>query len=166
MWKTIVEPDRLQMTIWRMHITCWIPKTKYTLSEYIKHTAFPLHQLYERASALRYGYLACLLTSVWRLPAIQTATYCIPASNVVSSEAFSLLWPSLTEELSVGRNSIIALRLKQSTWLFTVGWSQNQCLVEYFGDLRSEVETLNLTVLKIFSPLPRRRNFKEKLCGE
>jgi len=25
MWKNIVELDRPQMTIWRMHIACWIP---------------------------------------------------------------------------------------------------------------------------------------------
>jgi len=24
MWKNMVEPDRLQMTIWRMRIACWI----------------------------------------------------------------------------------------------------------------------------------------------
>jgi len=24
-WKNIVQPDRPQMTIWRMHIACWIP---------------------------------------------------------------------------------------------------------------------------------------------
>jgi len=25
MWKNIVELDRSQMTIWRVHIACWIP---------------------------------------------------------------------------------------------------------------------------------------------
>jgi len=25
-WKNVVEPDRSQMTIWRMDIACWIPK--------------------------------------------------------------------------------------------------------------------------------------------
>ena len=31
MWKNIVEPDRPQMTIWRMRTACWIPKaTKRT----------------------------------------------------------------------------------------------------------------------------------------
>ena len=24
MWKNIIEPDRPQMTIWRMRISCWI----------------------------------------------------------------------------------------------------------------------------------------------
>jgi hypothetical protein len=33
MWKNIVEPGRPQMTIWRMHIACWIPKATNTHSE-------------------------------------------------------------------------------------------------------------------------------------
>ena len=28
MWKNIVQPDRSQMTIWRMRIACWIPNAK------------------------------------------------------------------------------------------------------------------------------------------
>jgi len=31
MWKNIVEPGRPQMTIWLMHIACWITKAKHTL---------------------------------------------------------------------------------------------------------------------------------------
>jgi len=27
-WKNTVEPDRLQMTIWCMHIACWILNTQ------------------------------------------------------------------------------------------------------------------------------------------
>jgi len=27
MWKNMEEQDRPQMTIWRMRIACWIPKT-------------------------------------------------------------------------------------------------------------------------------------------
>jgi len=34
-WKNIVEPDRPQMKIWCMHITCWIPKTKNTHTQNI-----------------------------------------------------------------------------------------------------------------------------------
>jgi hypothetical protein len=34
MRKNIVEPDRLHMTIWRMRIACWIPKSIDTLSIY------------------------------------------------------------------------------------------------------------------------------------
>ena len=34
-WKNIVEPDRSQMTIWRMRIASWIIKTTNTNSEYV-----------------------------------------------------------------------------------------------------------------------------------
>jgi len=35
MWKNIVEWDRPQMTMRRMRIACWIPKTRNTHSEYV-----------------------------------------------------------------------------------------------------------------------------------
>ena len=35
MWKSILEPDQPQMTIWRMPIACWIPKATDTRSEYV-----------------------------------------------------------------------------------------------------------------------------------
>ena len=34
-WKNIVEPDGPQMTIWRTHFTCWLPKATNTNSEYV-----------------------------------------------------------------------------------------------------------------------------------
>jgi len=30
MWKNILQLDRPQMTIWRVHIACWIPKATNT----------------------------------------------------------------------------------------------------------------------------------------
>jgi hypothetical protein len=55
MWKNISEQGRQQMTIRRTPIACRIH------SEYVTLTAFPLQQwLYERASTLRYTYIACL----------------------------------------------------------------------------------------------------------
>jgi len=30
MWKNMVELDSLQMTIWRMRFTCWVPKATHT----------------------------------------------------------------------------------------------------------------------------------------
>jgi len=44
MWKNIVEPDRAQMTIWRMRIECWIPKATNTHSKYVILIAFQLQQ--------------------------------------------------------------------------------------------------------------------------
>jgi hypothetical protein len=32
MWENMVERDRLQMTIWRMRIACWLPKITHTLT--------------------------------------------------------------------------------------------------------------------------------------
>jgi len=43
MWKN-VKPDRPQMTIWRMRVAWWIPKTTNRHSEYIILIAFPLQQ--------------------------------------------------------------------------------------------------------------------------
>ena len=31
MWQNVADPDRLQMTRWRMRIECWIPKARHTL---------------------------------------------------------------------------------------------------------------------------------------
>jgi hypothetical protein len=57
--KNIVEPGRLQTTIWRMRIARWTPKATNTHSLYVILIAFPLQQcLHECASALRYTYVA------------------------------------------------------------------------------------------------------------
>jgi hypothetical protein len=46
----------------RMRIACWIPKATDTHSEYVLIT-FPLQRwLYERASMLRYAYIACVVS--------------------------------------------------------------------------------------------------------
>ena len=62
MWKNILQPIRLQMTIWRMRISCWTPKATNTFSECVTLFAFPLqHWSHERASMLRYTYSVCLV---------------------------------------------------------------------------------------------------------
>jgi hypothetical protein len=54
MWKGVVQPDRPQMTIWRIRTACWTPKATDTRSEYVIIIAFPRQQwLRERASMLR-----------------------------------------------------------------------------------------------------------------
>jgi len=35
MWENMVQPDRPQKTIWRMRISCCVPKAKNTPSEYV-----------------------------------------------------------------------------------------------------------------------------------
>ena len=63
MWKNAVEPDRPQMTIWRTHIACCVPKARDTHSEYVILFGYPQQQwLHERASLLRYTYIAYLVT--------------------------------------------------------------------------------------------------------
>jgi hypothetical protein len=60
-WKNILQPGRPQMTIWRMHIACWIAKATNTHSEYVILIADPLQQwLHDWASVLSYKYIACL----------------------------------------------------------------------------------------------------------
>jgi len=52
-WENILQPDRPQMTTWRMRIPYWITKTTNTHSEYVITIAFPLQQwLQESASML------------------------------------------------------------------------------------------------------------------
>jgi len=54
----MVQPDSPQMTIWRIHIACWKPKSTNPHSEYVIPTAFPQQQsLKERTSMLRYTYV-------------------------------------------------------------------------------------------------------------
>jgi hypothetical protein len=79
--KRIVEPGRPQMAIWRMRIACWIPKATNTHSEYETLIAFPLQQrFHERASMLRYSYIACL--GFVQYPVL-TCHYIIPATYPV-----------------------------------------------------------------------------------
>jgi len=61
MWKNLVETDRPQIT-WRMRIACWIPEANVTHSECVILIAFQLQQWFlQRASVLRYTYIACLV---------------------------------------------------------------------------------------------------------
>ena len=53
------------MTKWRMRIAYWMAKVTDTHSEYVMIISFPLQQwLHERASMLRYTYIACLVSSI------------------------------------------------------------------------------------------------------
>ena len=45
MWEKFVEPDRPQMTIWRVLIAGWIPNSTDTHSEFVILVSFPLQQL-------------------------------------------------------------------------------------------------------------------------
>jgi len=63
MWKNIVERRRPQMTIWRMHIACWITKDTNAHTEYVILIALPLQQwLHEHVSVLRYTYIGWIVS--------------------------------------------------------------------------------------------------------
>jgi hypothetical protein len=61
--KYIIEPDRPQMTIWRMRIAFWIPKATNTLSEYAILIVFHCNSSCTNASRLYVivHSLSCLL---------------------------------------------------------------------------------------------------------
>ena len=61
MWKNFVQLGRPQMTIWRTHIVCWVPKATNTHTGCVVHIALPLQQwLHERASLLSHmHFLSC-----------------------------------------------------------------------------------------------------------
>ena len=62
MLKNIVQLERPQMTIWRMHISRWVPEATKTHSEYVIVIVFPFRQwLHKSASVLRYTYVSCLV---------------------------------------------------------------------------------------------------------
>ena len=64
-WENNVQPDTLQMTIWRMGIACWISEATDTHSDYVILIDFPLQQwLHESASMLCYMYIAFLVVIV------------------------------------------------------------------------------------------------------
>ena len=58
----MIQPDRPQMTIWRMRSDCWIARATDTHLEYVIIIVFPLQQwLQEHALVLRYTCIGCLL---------------------------------------------------------------------------------------------------------
>ena len=60
MWKISAERGRLQRTIWRMRISCWMTKAKIIHSEYVVLTDFQLQQwLHESASVLPFKFIPC-----------------------------------------------------------------------------------------------------------
>jgi len=78
---------------------CWITKTTNTHSEYATLIAFPLQQrLHERASVLRYTYIACLaelLDSAYPISCahkIRTAILPITSKNPISLNKFGKGW--------------------------------------------------------------------------
>ena len=57
MWRNIIERGRPQMTIWRMPISCWIPKATNTHSEYVIFIAFFQRQKMAARKALNVTFI-------------------------------------------------------------------------------------------------------------
>jgi len=90
MWKNIVEPDRPQMTIWRIRSAHWIPKNTNTHSECVIQIVFLLQQwLHERASMLGHTYIACIVIN--KLKEIHVIISCIIFSLIVE-QITKILW--------------------------------------------------------------------------
>ena len=66
----------------RMRFTCWITKATDTHAEYVMFISFPRQQkLRERASALRYTYIGCVVIYYW-----SRRTAFMPSSPTVTQE--------------------------------------------------------------------------------
>jgi len=63
-FKNIVEPDRPQMTMWRMCIACWIPKTTDTHSEFLVLCCSTTTVVQTRLSATLYIHCVSCLNQV------------------------------------------------------------------------------------------------------
>jgi len=75
MWKSIVQPDRTQMTIWRMRIACFVPKGTDTHSEYVTMIDFPqLQWFHERNCVLHYTHIVCLVP-IYNLPSVTSDSF-------------------------------------------------------------------------------------------
>jgi hypothetical protein len=72
----------------RMRFACWIPKATDTHTEYEILIAFPLQQwLDERASMLRYTYIACLVFLDFALvPKVQLTTKLDSTASMVRNK--------------------------------------------------------------------------------
>jgi len=58
----MIQPDRTLMTLWRMRTACWISKATNAHSDHvILHDFHSKKWLPERASTLRFMYIACLI---------------------------------------------------------------------------------------------------------
>ena len=69
MWKICVKPDRLQITVWYMHVAYWIPKATNAHSEYVIPIAFPLQQWLHERSSVTLSFLSIfVLTPASHIP--------------------------------------------------------------------------------------------------
>jgi len=125
LWKNTVQQSRPQMTIWHMHIACWIPTATNTRSEYVILMDFPLQQwLHGCTSVSYYMYIACLVITEMK------SVYCTVHSGCWNkADCASCLWVNCRNHINwngpcasycvcVGR-----LKHRMCCW-----WRQNRAL--------------------------------------
>jgi hypothetical protein len=61
MWKNTVQRDRPQMKIWRMSISCCVPKATNTQSEYISYFFSTATMVARTRFSVTLKYVACLV---------------------------------------------------------------------------------------------------------
>jgi len=76
--KYIVERDRPQMTIWRVRISCWVPKATHTYSEYVIIIAFSTATLVMRTRLNVIRTLTVLLNDYIQVETSVTAQVLMP----------------------------------------------------------------------------------------
>jgi hypothetical protein len=92
MRRNIAEPNRPQMTMWRMRIACWIPKSTVTHSECVIRIAFPLQLLHFR-------HAFCMSRHILSSPTLPLQSYLLKA-------AFLIVCVTNIRHLSVNVNPI------------------------------------------------------------
>jgi len=81
MWKNKIEPDRTQMTIWRMRIACFIPKTTNTHTNTICNThCFSTTTMVSRTRLIVTPYVPCLCWDTQQQCQNVTAVVCAACS--------------------------------------------------------------------------------------
>jgi len=74
--KNNVKPDRPQMTIWRMRVACWIPKSSHTRSEYVILINFTQQQWLRESTLVLRLCIHCLCCHSFANS--QPSQYCRP----------------------------------------------------------------------------------------
>ena len=99
----MVEPERPQMTIWRMRIACRITNATGTHSEYVKLIACRLREwIRERASMIRCTYTACLVcfkTYAWCYACLCVVLTCFCYGR--GSGSYRLVWRLIIKTLKL-----------------------------------------------------------------
>jgi hypothetical protein len=135
MWKNTVQPDRLQMKIWFMRISCWIPKATNTHSKNVILIAFlrnsgctnaPQYYVIRTVDCLSCPTWICgshstpwaVLSPSWRFSAlVRLRLVFVGNILVVSPPGWERKWPEF---------SCCAASLERSSLL--LGW-QYSCLL-------------------------------------